>query len=316
MMKRIIACISCAAMLVSGAFCSSAAEQSAFSMIGAPSGIVEEADDSMMVTDTYNKVIWRIEGGVPSLYSGKIGVKDLSGEPVGGYRDSTNTESFYLEPWDIVKYADGYAVSDTANHVIRFVNGTTTRTLTGNRSESYTEGKGISAGFSYPKGMAVGDDGRLYIADSGNNAVRVMDKEGNVSTYASGINAPAGLCFRNGSLYVAESGANRIIKIENGNAVPVAGSGTAGFADGEAMNAAFSRPEGITVSQDGTIYISDTGNKAVRRIRNGRTDTVIKSDPSAMSLYPQEPRGMLYSNGKLYICDVFSKKLITAELHD
>ena len=140
-----------------------------------------------------------------------------------------------------------------------------------------------------------------------------MTTNGDVSTYAGGLSEPTGLCWQNGSLYVAESGANRILKITGGAAEIVAGSGQEGNQDGEAAQASFSSPQGVAVSSDGIIYVSDTGNGAVRKIQDGAVTTMIASSPQNMESYPIAPAGLLIRDGQLLVCDNFSKKVFVLE---
>ncbi len=109
---------------------------------------------------------------------------------------------------------------------------------------------------------------------------------------------------------MAESGGNRILKITEGQAEVVAGNGTAGNVDGAAAQAQFLGPQGVAVSDDGTIYVSDTGNSAVKKIQNGMVTTVIACNQQEMEPYPVAPRGLMLKDNQLYVCDNFSWKVI------
>ena len=118
-------------------------------------------------------------------------------------------------------------------------------------------------------------------------------------------------------LYVAETGANRIVKIENGQISLVAGSGQEGSADGPASQAAFAFPQGVVVGQDGTVYIADTGNGAVRRIQNGETDTILSRETlrgQESILAPASPTGLLLAGRTLYVCDSFNRAVYVIAL--
>lgn len=299
-----------AAVLAVGSSCSSLAAESAMDVICAPSGIAPGTDGTVLVTDTYHKVIWSVKDKASTVYAGKMGIEDLYGEPIGGYRDGGLTECFFKEPWDIEPFLDGYAISDAENHVVRLIHGDKTQTACGCAKAGFTDGKGVQASFSRPTGLAADGNGTLYIADTDNNAIRTIDSEGTVGTYVRNILEPTGLCFAGGSLYVAESGANRILKITDGVVSVAAGNGEEGKADGAAGQAQFSYPQGVTVSEDGIIYVSDTGNNAVRKIQNGQVTTLISCDPTALDAYPMAPRGLLVQGKNIYICDHFSKKLL------
>ncbi len=287
--------------------------KSAMDVICAPSGIAAAEDGSFFVTDTYNKVIWKVTDGVSVVYAGARSAEDLYGEPVGGYNDSSLDQAYFKEPWAIAPFLNGYAVSDSANNVVRLITDQSARTATGKPEAGFVNGRGIAASFDRPTGLATDGEGNLYIADTNNSCIRKVTTNGDVSTYAGGLSEPTGLCWQNGSLYVAESGANRILKITGGAAEIVAGSGQEGNQDGEAAQASFSSPQGVAVSSDGIIYVSDTGNGAVRKIQDGAVTTMIASSPQNMESYPIAPAGLLIRDGQLLVCDNFSKKVFVLE---
>ena len=87
----------------------------------APSGMTM-VRDTLYVADTYHRAIWTVEDGEVSLLAGRTEVTDLSGQPVEGYNDGTFDQAAFSEPWAIVPYSDGFLVSDTGNHVLRYLN--------------------------------------------------------------------------------------------------------------------------------------------------------------------------------------------------
>ena len=74
--------------------------------------------------------------------------------------------------------------------------------------------------------MTAGDNGELYIADTGNGSIRRMDAKGKVTTILTGLSDPTGLCWADGSLYVAETGRSRILRVTNGRMEVLAGEST------------------------------------------------------------------------------------------
>jgi DNA-binding CsgD family transcriptional regulator/sugar lactone lactonase YvrE len=137
-------------------------------------------------------------------------------------------------------------------------------------------------------GLAVGNDGTLYIADRGGNRVWKYSRDHQLSVYAgtgvsgdSGdgaaardakLHSPAGLAVddQRGYVYIADSGNNRIRKVDRSGVIsPVAGTG--GFYGdagdgGPALQAHLSFPFGVAIAHDGTLFISDTGNNRVRQV--------------------------------------------------
>ena len=277
----------------------------------APSGIALAPDGTLLVTDTYYKCVWRMEEGRCAVYAGGDSVRDPSGEPVGGYRDASLAESLFREPWAIAPFKGGWAVSDAKNGVVRLITSDGVQTL--NAGEAGGGGARITE-FHRPTGLAVDEAGNLYVADTGSGEIVRITPAGGLSIFAAGLNEPTGLCWQGDSLYVAETGANRVLALRGGSLQVVAGSGEAGYADGEALSAQFNAPVAVAVDGDGTVYVSDLVNSALRRVREGRVDTLLRAEPGAMLDWPVSPRGLLLCDGALYLCDNFTNKLLRLQL--
>ena len=285
---------------------------------GQLSGMTATDDGAYLVTDTFNKVVWRVEGDKVTQYAGAISVAGLSGEPTAVYHDSAVDKAYFMEPWDIVPFLDGYAVSDAAAHVVRYIVNGRVYTLAGTGKVGRVDGTGRLASFDRPAGLAVDRDGVLYVADAGNGSIRRIAQDGKVTTVASGLTAPTGLCWYNGALYVAETGRSRIVRVANerlevfagiSEAAQDAGEYIGGYSDGPVATARFDHPQGIAAGADGTLYVSDTGNSAVRAISGGRVYTLARSDSS--SLMPSSPRGLRISGDTLYVADQFAGSILT-----
>lgn len=91
-----------------------------------------------------------------------------------------------------------------------------------------------------------------------------------VSSLARGFDVPAGITVDSGMLYVADTG-NHVIKLVDAKGLvrTVAGSGIEGFMDGSGSEAAFFNPHALAVSPDGNVYIADSSNHAIRRMSTG-----------------------------------------------
>ncbi|MCI8304140.1 MAG: hypothetical protein HFF52_05870 [Lawsonibacter sp.] len=283
---------------------------SAIDVMCQPCGVAAMPDGSLLVTDQYNKVIWRVTEGRSSPFAGADTVEDVYGQPVGGYHDAALLKSLFKDPWAIAPFLGGWAVSDAENGVVRFLrpddSGTVNRT-------GVTD---LGVSFDHPTGLAADDAGSLYVSDTFLGVVKKITPAGQVSTWASGLTEPMGLCWADGSLYIAECGGNRILKVGGDKKVTVAaGSGTEGEADGPAAQASFSGPKGVAVAADGTIYVADTDNGTVRRVRDGQVTTILSRDPrDVTALFPAAPTGLLIQGNTLYISDTFARKLLALPL--
>ena len=91
-------------------------------------------------------------------------------------------------------------------------------------------GPALNAKFNAPDGLAVASDGSVYIADSGNNKIRKIDPSGVVTTVA-------------GTGYPGSSGDN-----------------------GQATQATLLSPTGVAVGADGSVYVADQGNNKIRKV--------------------------------------------------
>lgn len=286
---------------------------------GGLTGILQCAD-GMLLTDTYNKIVWKVKAdGTVERAAGNINVADLSGEPVGMYEDGTLETALFTEPWGIAPFLDGYAVSDAGANVIRFVNETGVQTAAGtgeaglvNGTVGIVNGRVADIRFDRPTGLAADDSGNLYIADTNNGVIRKLTEKGELSTYASGLVEPTGLYWTEDGLYVAETGRNSVVAIKKDGIHDVCGGAGAAdsdfnegsYTDGPVAKAAFDHPQGVAVAQDGTVYIADTGNGAVRMLKDGVVTTVAVADNSPEG--PVEPKSILIqADGSLLVTDSF-----------
>lgn len=274
-----------------------------------PGGIAG-GEEGLILTDLYNRKVWKLQNGKLEPLAGGDTAPDVNGQPVGGYHDGRADRCSFKSPWAVAPFLDGWAVSDAENNALRYISGGEVQTLNCSAREPNLPVSGGRVSFAYPTGLAAGSDGSLYVSDTHRGAVRKIAPDGGVTTVASGLSDPMGLCWSNGALYVAETGANRIVKIENRRVSLVAGSGEEGSEDGSASRAAFAFPKGVAVGGDGTVYVSDTGNGAVRRVRDGEVSTLFSRETLAEReglLAPASPTGLLIVGETLYVCDSFNQ---------
>jgi outer membrane receptor protein involved in Fe transport len=185
-------------------------------------------------------------------------------------------------PAGVVVHSSGRLfIADSGKHVIHVVSRTGAVSIyAGAPGESgYIDATGTAARFNKPTALALDGDGNLYVADTGNDAVRVVmplnDTTGVADTLASGtgdgIFAPRGLAVTGTGdglhVYLANTDDSSISDISAGGVVTtLAGvSGSADFKDGTGTGARFNHPEGIAIGGDG-LYVADTGNTIIRKI--------------------------------------------------
>jgi len=136
------------------------------------------------------------------------------------------------------------------------------------------DGTGTGARFFQPIGIAIDKDGNLYIADTGNNKIRKITPGGVVTT--------------------------------------IAGTGAQGKTNGAAAQATFSAPQGLAVDANGNVYVADTFNSIIRKITpqgvvttlagGGNVSTPTNGTGTSASFY--NPIGIaIDGNNNLYVAD-------------
>jgi sugar lactone lactonase YvrE len=180
-------------------------------------------------------------------------------------------------------------IADRGNHRIRKVDtrGNIT-TIAGNGTAGFSGdgGAATSASLNLPSGVAVDSKGNLYIADRSNDRIRKIDTKGNISTVAGSGNSgyrgdagpatqanldkPFGVAVdKNGNLYIADRGNNRVRKVNtDGIITTLAGDSSFFFMgdNGPAYRASVAGPTGMVVDDDGTVYIADRNNNRIRAV--------------------------------------------------
>jgi sugar lactone lactonase YvrE len=281
---------------------------------------------SLFVADTQNHAIRRITaGGAVTTVAGN--------PPQAGTIDGTGTAARFRAPAGAAVVGDEVFVADTGNHTIRKATSAGVVTLLAGSAGTpgTADGTGSAARFNNPQGIvAVGGD--LFVADSGNHAIRKVTAAGVVTTIAgisgapgfvnntgtlASFNSPRGIATDGTSLFVADTGnhAIRKINIGTGAVTTLAGTGAAGYAN--TPPATFNGPEGVAVIGI-NLYVADTGNHAVRKLANFNAVSPLVSTfagagpPTAASGFVDDsgtaarfssPRGITAVGSVLYVAD-------------
>ncbi|HNC23579.1 MAG TPA: hypothetical protein PLU52_05170 [Opitutaceae bacterium] len=261
-----------------------------------PRGLTVDAGGNLYVADSGNHVIRKVapDGTVTTL-AGKAGTT--------GSLDGTGTAATFNQPLAVKADANGNVlVSDFQNFTIRKITPAGVVTTVAGKAGSaanWLDGTGSAARFAGPAGLAFDSAGNLYIADSHSYVIRKMTPDGVVTTVAGTGGVPGssdvsptkfnqlyGVAVDSaGNVYVADT-VNETIRMvaTNGTVTTLAGTtgvkGTTGGAGGSTL---FYDPIGIVVAPDGTLYIADANNHAIRQ-GSPSSAPVISTPPAALTL--------------------------------
>jgi len=303
--------------------------------IAHPEGITVAANGDVYYADPDNNVIRKVTAatGIITTVAGSGGNGSSGDGGLAILAKFKNAEGVF-----VVANGDLY-LADTGNHEIRKVTAATglVTLVVGSTSPGYSGdgGAATAARLRLPAAIVVAANGDMYIADTGNDAVRkVTAATGIATTYAgtgttgytgdggaatsARLSGPQGLVLAgNGDLYIADTGNNVIRRVTAATGVitTFAGTGTAGFLGdgGVATSARLNAPESVSISASGELYIADAGNNRIRRVSTGGTITTVAGTgtagsagdgglPTAAQL--NSPHGIAVStSGTYYISD-------------
>ncbi len=258
-----------------------------------PSGVTVDVAGNLYVADSWNHRVRRVDpAGVITTVAG-------TGEDGFGGDGGPAVEAQLSLPFAVaVDPAGNLYIADFGNRRVRKVDPSgviTTLAGSGQRGSVGDGGPAVKAQLSPPTGIAVDARGAVFIADQFNHRVRGVSPAGIITTVAGtgqegsggdgGPAASARLWYpasvavdEQGSLFIADQENSRIRKVDGAGVITtVAGMGTAGMrGDGGAATAAhLAFPLGVAVDPQGSLFISDSGNKRVRRVDPERIITTV-----------------------------------------
>ncbi len=226
-----------------------------------PSGLAIAPGGDLIVADTGNNCIRRV--------SIRGETSTIAGDGKAGYADGPARSAQFNGPIGVAVDTRGNIyVADTYNDRIRMITpGGQVSTVAGKGSPGYADGDRNTALFDTPSGISVANDNSLIVADTGNDCLRRISPEGNVTTLATDLSSPVGLAITHDNfLYVTELDRSRVVQ--------VAPDGTRRVI---ANDAGFNQPTAIAIARNGRepakLYVADSGNYVIRKLDPTPTGT-------------------------------------------
>ena len=256
-------------------------------------------------------------------WAGRIDL--VAGDGVAGLRDGGAPQARVADPYGVAIAKDGAVfVSDAGdnNRIRRIAKDGTVVTFAGS-VEGFADGIGAAAAFDTPSGLAFDRTGNLYVADTGNHAIRRITPQGAVSTLAGdgtpgfvdGPGAQArfdgptgGAVGADGRVYVADTYNDRIRVIaSDGTVSTLAGGDRPGDVDGPAALARFDTPTAVAVDAMNRVYVADLRNNAIRRVTpTGDVSTLARAMPGDEHPPVHRPLSLsIAHDGVLYVGEMY-----------
>jgi sugar lactone lactonase YvrE len=215
-----------------------------------------------------------------ALTAGPPVMRVVAGGGTAGFADGIGAEARFNKPIRLAPFGpDAILVSDIFNHAIRSVSKDgRVRTIAGAPDrKGHQDGPAATARFASPHGVGTAADGRIAVAEAEGHILRLLTPD---AAAAGG--------------YVVSTAAGT--------------PGTSGGTDGPAREAQFNSPHAALWGDDGSLYTPDIGNATIRRVKNGRVDTVAGSGGDKL-VYPMDIAWM--GDGRLVVADAGANLLRT-----
>lgn len=257
------------------------------SRLDSPEGVFMGSSGNVYIADTGNHIVRKVLAG-----GNVVNVAGIPGKKGAGGDGGSAVNARLRNPRDVALDNSGNIyIADTGNCRIRKVDAVTSMitNYAGTGSCGYNGDNAAATGrrLNRPRQLAFDSHGNLYVADTGNNRIRKINKiTGIMTTVAGGgsggdgglavnarLNAPEGVGVNSfGTLYIADSGHNRIRRVDASTGIITAHAGTGVQGNsgdqGLAASARLSRPGRVIACDDvdGHIMIADTNNNRIREV--------------------------------------------------
>lgn len=301
-------------------------------------GYVDHASTNYLTTDSSGNVYYAANYAIYQLASdGSVTI--VVGTGVGGYSGdggaATSAQIDRVNGLTIDAVGNLY-LSDNLYHVVRKVDANTgiiTTVAGSTQGFSGDGGPATSAKLSYPRGLATDSSGNLFISDTYNNRIRMVDSGGVITTVAgtgaagySGDDGAATAAQLDYPMDVAVDSADNLLVLDASNyavrrvdgggiITTVAGDGNWGYAGdgGLATAAELAGPNSITIDSADNLYIADSFNYRVRKVDTSGIITTVAGDgvegyagdnAAATAAQLDTPNGVAVDgSGNLFIAD-------------
>ena len=253
-----------------------------------PSAVAVDAEGTLFIADTMNHRVRRVDPktGIITTIAG-TGQRRFSGEGGPAAKAALNEPAALA-----LDGRGGLYVADQSNNRVRRIDLVTgiIVTVAGTGEAGYT-GDGMPAvesGLAGPSGLAWGEDGTLYVADTFNGRIRAVDcatglirtvtgdgseyrYQGVPDEWSTSLSRPYGIALdRDGHLLITDSDSHLLRRWDRRKKIIIrlVGTGQAQFGGdgGPASDASLNYPFGVAVDRTGHVYIADTFNHRIRKL--------------------------------------------------
>jgi sugar lactone lactonase YvrE len=237
------------------------------------SALVSSSEENQLHSQYSSELSSNVAAPPSSLFT----VDTWAGDGVVGTRDGNGKDCSINWPYEIKFDASG-------NGFFTAYGSASVRKITPNGKVTTISDR-LSTGetFHCVRGLALDKKGNIYVADTGNNAIRKINAEtGICETIVTDtvLSSPYGITVADdGVIYISDTYSDRILSIqpEDGHCQVVAGS-VNGYTDGIGKTEAkFNLPQGLIMDPAGNLIVADSKNNAIRKIdlkKDGHVTTV------------------------------------------